>query len=213
MIRPNVKICGITNVADALLAVNLGATQLGFIFANSPRQTSADCVASILEELARCHLRNCVEAIGVFVNAQEAIINTMVEKTGLDTIQIHGDETPADCLLFPFSWYRALRIASVNDVETLADAQLSKWQCPRLLFDAAVPGLYGGSGITVDAAGKEFFIAGGISPDNVAEILTTVQPDGIDVGSGVEESPGKKSVEKLTRLFMEIQSLYGDTTP
>lgn len=218
MNRPLIKICGITCLEDAVFAAKLGATSLGFIFADSPRRVDASRVKTILDGLAALDLRDAVEAVGVFVNEKAADITRALSGSGIDIVQIHGDERPADTLAFSFPWYRALRIESVEDVTRLCPA-LQEYRCSRFLYDAAVPGMYGGTGLTVDrdaaaaaraathALNKQFFIAGGIAPGNVASIIETVQPDGIDVGSGVEEYPGKKSHEKLLRLFTEIDSL------
>ena len=137
----------------------------------------------------------------------------------LSFAQIHGNDSASLTSTFSFPWYRALRIASPADYDRLAPLGGSEWKCPIILADAYVRGIYGGTGmsVSVDAAlyikekvheaGKEFFMAGGITPVNVAEFIETVAPDGIDVASGVEEKPGKKSKEKMENLFKAIQKM------
>jgi len=205
-----VKICGITNIADAELAVRLGADYLGFVFAPSPRQVSPQEAAAILDELAYLRLRDAVKVVGVFVNEGEDVLKEIIWQTGIDQVQLHGDEDPQTVNSYTFSWYKALRVASPGDVTSRS------WQCPRLLIDTRIEGLYGGTGQTVPLdlarrardrikeSGQEFFLAGGITPDNVSRLITAVQPDGIDVSSGIEETKGKKSAGKMKRLFSEI---------
>jgi len=215
-----VKICGLTNYEDTALAVSLGADVIGFIFAQSPRKVAPETVAGLLRALSAKGLRDRVITVGVFVNEKQETIERVLRQTGLDTVQLHGDEKSTDADRYPFNWYKALRISSKEDVDTVVVKE--QWHCSRLLVDAMVAGLYGGTGkkITVDVAryakkrvkdaGKEFFLAGGITPENVYTVLNAVQPDGIDVGSGVEETPGKKSVEKMERLLGEIKRYEND---
>jgi phosphoribosylanthranilate isomerase len=207
-----IKICGITNIEDAELALRLGADYLGFIFAPSPRQVSPQDAAVILDELSRKSLRNTFKAVGVFVNEQEETIKEVIWQTGIDEVQLHGEEDARAANSYTFTWYKALRVASREDVDNV---DIRSWNCPRLLLDTRVDSMYGGTGQTVPldvaryagdrikGAGKEFFLAGGITPDNVSRLIAALQPDGIDVGSGSEESKGKKSAEKMTRLFAE----------
>jgi len=207
-----VKICGLTNYDDAALALELGADILGFVLAPSPRRVEPAQAARILARLRAEGRLAGRETVGVFVNeAPEAMAAAMAE-TGLDFAQVHGDEAPADCAALSFPWYRALRIASPEDAGRASD-----WDCGRILVDALSASGYGGTGLRVDfvaalaardavrEAGKEFFLAGGITPHNVFEIVRSVSPDGIDLSSGVEERPGRKSPDKLEHLFSEIR--------
>lgn len=215
--RLRVKICGITNYEDAASAAFFGATDLGFIMASSPRRVPPERVGLILKQLARDGLRPLVRTVGVFVNEEPRLIHQILRATGLDVAQIHGDETPQATAAFDFPWYRALRIGSVADFDRICPQGGGQWQCPELLVDAAVPGLYGGTGKTVSpeaachardqirAVGKHFLLAGGIRAENVYSILEQTAPDGIDVASGVEEEPGKKSLDLLESLFVEIR--------
>jgi phosphoribosylanthranilate isomerase len=212
--RLKVKICGLTRLEDARLALSLGAAELGFILAPSPRRIEPEALAPLLAELRGGAGPRPFRAIGVFVNEDAAAMRDIMSFAGLDAAQIHGDEDPASLSALPFPWYRALRIGSVHDAQRLLG---EGWDCPRILVDAAARGVYGGSGgsIGIWAAkaaralarekGKEFFLAGGLRPRNVASYIYSVAPDGLDVSSGVEEAPGKKSPEKLEALFREIR--------
>jgi phosphoribosylanthranilate isomerase len=209
-----VKICGLTNYEDARMALELGADCLGFVLAPSPRQVLPDTVGQILSRLRGEGLLKGCETIGVFVNAPADAMAEILYSAGLDTAQIHGDEEPEACAALPFPWYRALRIASEEDARRRIEAG---WKCDRILVDALSDSGYGGTGRCVDlntarasreaahAEGKSFFLAGGITPHNVADIIRTISPEGIDLSSGVEESPGRKSPDKLRRLFEEIR--------
>jgi len=217
-----VKICGITGLEDARLALSLGAAELGFVFAPSPRRVEPTAVREIMatlradRELAALRRASGVggfRAIGVFVNETAARMRAILKEVGLDAAQIHGDERPEACADFDFPWYRALRPAAVGEVRDLVNLG---WNCPRILADAAARGVYGGTGSTlsldvavaardaVRRAGKEFFLAGGIGPANVARTILETEPDGIDLSSGVERAPGSKSAALLRELFSEI---------
>jgi phosphoribosylanthranilate isomerase len=212
--RLKVKICGITSAEDGRMALSLGADELGFVLAPSPRRVDPESIKSILEALRGEGGSPSFRAIGVFVNEEAAAMRDIVSFAGLDAAQIHGDEAPPACAAFGFPWYRALRIGSVDDARRLVAAG---WACPRILVDAASRGLYGGTGASIGTwaalaarvlargQGKEFFVAGGIRPNGVASLVHSLSPDGIDVSSGVEESPGKKSRDKLEALFSEIR--------
>jgi phosphoribosylanthranilate isomerase len=211
-----VKICGLTNYEDAAKAVTLGADYIGFIFAESPRQVIPESVADIIKKLKENKLRDKVKAVGVFVNEEKENIEKIVKQTGIDIVQLHGDETPAAANRYSFPWYKVFRIASKEDVDTQIFPKGYLWQCDRLLVDTKVKCQYGGTGKNIEFIvaryakektkdiGKDFFLAGGITPENVYEILNGIQPDGIDVGSGIEEEKGKKSHQGMELLFEEI---------
>jgi phosphoribosylanthranilate isomerase len=208
-----VKICGITNIEDARLALALGADELGFVLAPSPRRIEPERLKSVLEAVRGEGRTQAFRAVGVFVNEEAGAMRDILSFAGLDAAQVHGDETPSACAALGLPWYRALRIGSVADAERLMAAG---WDCSRILADASSRSLYGGTGVSVGAwaalaaralareLGKEFFLAGGIGPRSVASVIHSISPDGLDVSSGVEESPGKKSREKLEALFGEI---------
>jgi phosphoribosylanthranilate isomerase len=212
--RIKVKICGLTRLEDARLALELGADELGFILAPSPRRVEPEAVRAILAELGGGPGARAFRAIGVFVNEAAATMRDIISFAGLDAAQIHGDEGPGDCAAFDFPWYRALRIGSVHDAHRLVGAG---WDCPRILVDAAARGAYGGTGRSIGTwaakaaaalareRGREFFVAGGVSPRNAASFIFSLSPDGLDVSSGVEEAPGRKSRERLEALFRAVR--------
>ena len=218
-----VKICGITRLEDARLALSLGAAEIGFILAPSPRRVEAPLVRDIISALrddgslaARREALGlpAFRAIGVFVNESPNAMQDVIGAADLDAAQIHGDEEPGVCALFDFPWYRAVRPSTPAEARKLAGAD---WACPRILADASVRGAYGGSGFSLapeiaaaarDAArgaGREFFLAGGLGPSRVAQVILELAPDGIDLSSGVEEAPGRKSAALLGALFEEVR--------
>jgi phosphoribosylanthranilate isomerase len=217
--RIKVKICGITRLEDAKLALALGADEIGFILAPSPRRVEPETVRTILEALkgdGGLHSSRPTPSfgsVGVFVNETSDAMRDIMIFAGLDAAQIHGDETPETCAGFDFPWFRALRINGVDEANRLVGAQ---WRCPRLLVDSAARGMGGGTGDTIGTwaalaagalargAGKGYFVAGGVRPRNVANFIHSLSPDGLDVSSGVEEAPGRKSAGKLEDLFREI---------
>ena len=214
--KMKVKICGITSLKDAEMALALGADELGFVLAPSPRQVEPETVRSILAALEGKGFLS----VGVFVNETADAMRDIIAYSGLDTAQIHGDEDPAACAGFGFPWYRGVRIATVADAMSLVAAG---WDCPRVLVDArarsdtASRGAYGGTGNQIGTwaaiaagaiargLGKEFFVAGGVKPRNVAAFVHSFGPDGLDVSSGVEDAPGKKSRDKLEALFHAVR--------
>jgi phosphoribosylanthranilate isomerase len=212
-----VKICGITNYDDAARAIELGASMIGFIFAQSPRLVSPVDVSNILERLYEKGLLAKVKTAGVFVNESPRVMESIMRDTDLSFAQIHGDDSATLTATYTFPWYRALRIGAEYDFDRIAPEGGAEWKCPIILADAYVKGIYGGTGMSINAdtaryvkekvhaAGKEFFIAGGITPENAAEFVRVVAPDGIDVSSGVESEPGKKSKEKMEKLFAAVK--------
>ena len=210
------KICGITNAKDGELALSLGASELGFVLAPSPRRVEPEALRPIIESLRGSAKLPAFKAVGVFVNEKASAMRDIIDFAGLDLAQIHGDESPADCASFDFPWYKALRIGSVADAERLAGED---WSCRRILVDSLSRSGYGGTGQSIDSRatlaarslaqekGKEFFVAGGINSGNVARFYYSFTPDGIDISSGVEESPGRKSKEKMEAFFAELTKI------
>ncbi len=204
MIR--IKICGITNVRDALIAASAGADYMGFIFSKSPRRITQE-QAGVIER----NIPQDIERVGVFVNEDEAFIRDAVKKAGLSMIQLHGNESPVFCSRFKLPVIKAIRIKSEEQEE--ADEIISEYETDYILLEPFVPGKYGGTGITADwpTAGqivrtfvdKKFFLAGGLNPDNVVSAVDTVRPFAVDAGSGLEDSPGIKSHKKI-RQFIEV---------
>ena len=203
MTAPHVKICGITRLEDAEAALRLGAEFLGLNFyAASPRAIEVAAAARL-----RRRVGDRAQVVGVFVNHAAPEVSRIAAEVGLDLLQFHGDEGPLD--LEPHG-ARAIKVFRVAG--PLPHAELDRY--PRVwgfLFDSSAGSGYGGSGVpwAWDASGalpqgRPAFVAGGIRPDNVAELLARLAPWGIDVGSGVEAAPGRKDPALLERLFEEI---------
>ncbi|MDA1183261.1 MAG: phosphoribosylanthranilate isomerase [Acidobacteria bacterium] len=201
-----VKICGITELSDAVHAVEQGATALGFVFwSRSPRCISPDRAATITAAL-----RPGVQTVGVFVNEAVDEIRLVADQAGLTTIQLHGDEPASYANELDRS---VLRATTVDRIEQVAAA----WPADTIfLMDAADPVLRGGTGRTVDwgraaAAARSWRIvlAGGLTPDNVAEAVDTVRPFGVDVSSGVEDAPGVKNRDKVARFLASARGAGG----
>jgi phosphoribosylanthranilate isomerase len=201
-----VKICGITNAADALAAIDAGANLLGFNFyERSPRHVAPGVVGEI-----RTQLPKKVKAVGLFVNCPPADVITVRNSLKLDVVQLHGDEPPEAVseIASAVPVIKAFRVEPEFPLETLE-------QYPdafAFLFDAANTGQYGGTGRTTDwdvarraALSHRIILAGGLKVENVAAAVRIVRPYGIDVASGVESSPGKKDHGRLRELIQEVR--------
>lgn len=202
-----VKICGLTNLDDALVAAEAGADLLGFIlYPKSPRyvapETIAEIVAGVREAFAlppRC--------VGVFVNASTAQVLATLDRTQLDLAQLHGDESAAEVAALAGRGFKAVRPTSLEAalVAVNAFAQPGVAAGPSLLIDAYTPNAYGGAGQMADWSLAEavaqrvdrLLLAGGLTPENVAEAVRQVNPWGVDVASGVEQAPGRKEHAKV----------------
>jgi phosphoribosylanthranilate isomerase len=210
-----VKICGLTNLDDAVAAADAGADFLGFIFyPPSPRSVAAATARSIVSTLRSRD--GCPTLVGVFVNESAAAMADVLERVGLDLAQLSGEETPnligdPHSPLFGRS-YKALRPGSLVEAEAEAEWFLPPQVAPHhpaLLLDAHHPTLRGGTGVLTDwslAAEMarqipQLMLAGGLTPDNVAAAVTAVAPFAVDVASGVESSPGRKEHEAV-RAFV-----------
>ena len=204
-----VKICGITNLEDAKAAVDLGADALGFnFFPESPRYISPESAAEVINRTPAT-----VWFVGVFVNETRARVEEIASSVGLDTLQFHGDETVEYCS----SWgslriVKAIRVGSSEDFELVHQFNQS---VDHLLFDSRDPGLYGGSGKEISnelLQNKEIasvftssFLAGGLTPQNVADKIDRFSPFGVDVASGVEIAPGKKSFQQMKDFIRAVK--------
>ncbi len=205
--RPLVKVCGITNRDDAELAVRCGADILGFICADSPREVDAAFIESL------CDLD--VLKVAVVVDAGDdkdrfQKVKMLMEKGAIDAIQFHGDESPEACIRLGYPYYKALRLRDEHDV-----SRVKEYRSPRVLIDAYHPMLHGGTGRQldeklVDAVRRSsvLWLAGGITPENVKEVIERYLPELIDVSSGLERSPGRKDPEKMRRFFQTIEGVY-----
>ena len=200
-----VKICGITSLDDALTAVEAGADALGFVFYDqSPRNINPMQAAAIIAKLPPF-----IQMVGLFVNEELEKINWTADYCGLDVVQLHGDETPEDCLEVKRRVIKAFRIHDIVSIEPL-----HKYQVSGYLLDTWCPEAYGGTGKTFNwemaAAARQYgriILAGGLSPDNVIEAVRTVQPYAVDVSSGVESAPGKKDRAKVKEFIRRAKRL------
>jgi phosphoribosylanthranilate isomerase len=205
-----IKICGITRPDQAIEIARLGATALGFILVpSSPRYVTPAAIAAILAKVDRD-----VQYIGVFAAAEPETIVAAVRESGIDRVQLHGDESPEFCarireLLPGIEIIKALR---VKDAATLEKAASYSDSVDTLLLDAYDPRQLGGTGRALDweaiAAFRPplpWFLAGGLTPDNIGDALTRLSPDGIDLSSGVERSPGDKDLAKVASLFDRLR--------
>ena len=195
-----VKICGVTNAADALAAVDAGADALGFMFyAPSPRCVTHERASEIIRELPPF-----VAKVGVFVNPAENEVRQAITECALDTLQFHGEETPEFCQRFGLKVIKAFRIRDAESLRATAAYPAEAW-----LLDSYVAGQLGGTGarfnwdLATEAARRHraVILAGGLTPENAAEAVRKVRPYGLDVSSGVESSPGKKDATKI-RAFI-----------
>jgi len=194
--RVRVKICGITSAADALAAVEAGADAIGLmLFEGSPRAVDFAHAAQIARELPPF-----VSRVGVFVDPKLEFVAEAVRKCLLDTIQLHGSETPEFCEQMPLGVVKAFRIAGPESLSPIPAYATRAW-----LLDAFVAGQPGGTGTTfnwnlavqVKKLGRPIVLAGGLTPLNVAEAVRQVRPYAVDVSSGVELAPGRKDLQKV----------------
>ena len=200
------KICGITRIEDARLAVAAGADAIGLVFyAPSPRAVT---VAQAREILAA--LPPFVTSVGLFVNAPRAEIEAVLREVPLDLLQFHGDETPQDCRDFGRPYIKALRVRPEDDINACcahyADAA-------GILLDTFVPGVPGGTGERFDwslvpaDAPLPLILAGGLDAGNVAEAIAQVRPYAVDVSGGVEASKGIKDATKVQSFVAAVRGI------
>jgi phosphoribosylanthranilate isomerase len=191
-----IKICGITNLEDALAAVDAGADALGFNFYRpSPRYIAPATVREIIAQLPKSVL-----TVGVFVN--EPDLENIAKAANVEALQLHGDESPEQCALLK-SWYviKALAVKNNFDVN-----MVNKFDVNAVMLDTAHKSLRGGTGKVFDwsvarqvnESGVRMFLAGGLSPENVVEAIQTVGPYAVDACSGIEAAPGKKDHQRVT---------------
>jgi phosphoribosylanthranilate isomerase len=219
-----IKICGTTNLEDALTACDAGADALGFVFADSPRRIDPKLAAEIIRKLPEK-----VEKVGVFVNERSGRIREIVKQAALTAVQLHGNESGefaeklfADMQEDRPRLYRALTMSTMFSAAN-ATASL-RAQRAKPLFDALLvdsgSSRGGGTGLTFDWDRAQPFIvglkktgkvivAGGLTPQNVARAIQMFQPWGVDVASGVEAEPGKKDPEKVRALVKAVREADG----
>lgn len=201
--RTRVKICGITNIDDALLAVDAGCDALGFVFyAKSPRAVTPEQAADIISKLPAF-----VTSVALFVNESAEVVKQAIATTAIDLLQFHGDESAEFCSRFSRPYIKALRMKPELDLtaqfETYASSQ-------GILLDAYTPGIPGGTGEMFDWSriptelATKIILAGGLSAENVAEAIAQVSPYAVDVSGGVEASKGIKDSNKMTDFMNEV---------
>ena len=189
---------------DALHAVDAGADALGFIFyPESPRYVAPDTARSIIARLPPF-----TTSVGVFVNEGRDDIQRVIKECGLSLVQLHGDESPADCLGFDRPVIKAIRLRSRDDI-----ARMSEYTVRGFVLDTSVDGTWGGTGKIVDwglardaTRHGPTILAGGLTPDNVGRAVAEVHPFGVDVSSGVEISPGRKDSEKVRQFIVAARN-------
>ncbi len=213
-VNVHVKICGITNLPDALAAMQAGADLLGFVFyARSPRYVEPACAAEIA---AAVRERGRIEFAGVFVDESVERMQAIVRLAGLDYCQLHGNEPLETARALAPRVYPAIRPRGDAEAEHLVE----RWRpivaghAPALIVDAFDAKRFGGTGARADwriatRIAQEFpiLLAGGLNPGNVAEAIRSVRPWGVDVSSGVEKSPGIKDYDLVRQFIAEARSV------
>lgn len=200
-----VKICGITNVDDALSAADLGADALGFIFVtSSPRYITPSAARKIIQALPPF-----VVPVGVVADMTYHEILEVINQTRIGCVQLHGEEMPERLIQYPTPVYKSFRVDSGFDPEILR-----RYKGSAYLLDTKISGELGGTGQTFDweiaVKAKKYgriILAGGLTPGNIIEAARIVQPYAVDVNSGVEERPGKKDHAKLKMLFERLKQM------
>lgn len=197
-----VKICGLQNVEAALYAVENGVDAIGFVFADSKRRISPHKAGQIISALPKE-----VKKVGVFVNPSREEIEEVVSITGIDTVQLHGNETPEFCRSLPYSIIKAFSIESAEDL-----TNIQTYPCEFVLLDGPKGKYYGGNGITFDwnilsqydFEDKKVILAGGLNPENAPSAMET-NAYMLDVSSGVE-TDGQKDLKKIKKFLSAIKN-------
>jgi len=200
-----IKICGIKTIDDALAAIEAGADYLGFNFyPKSVRFIEKDACAEITSVLKNEYPH--IELVGVFVNSSVEDVKDILEDCSLDLAQLHGDETAETLNELEGKAFKAFRgiPENINGFE--------RQDAPAFLVDASVKGLYGGTGVAADWNGAaelakkyQLLLAGGLTPENVADAVRQVKPWGVDVASGVESAPGEKDAAKMKAFVQAVR--------
>jgi phosphoribosylanthranilate isomerase len=211
-----IKICGIKTLIDALAAIEAGADYLGFNFyPKSVRFIEKSACAEITSVLKREHSH--IKLVGVFVNSSVDEVKDILETCSLDLAQLHGDETSEMVASFNGKAFKAIRLSSSESFAPsvfVRESVTESVDSPAMLIDAAVKGVYGGSGVTADwtaaaelAKKYPLLLAGGLTPENVADAVRQVKPWGVDVASGVESAPGEKDAAKMSAFVKAVKRL------
>lgn len=204
--RTRIKFCGITSVEDARSAVSAGADAIGLVFhPDSPRHVSPAQACAIAAAVPAL-----VSVVGLFVNPTSEQVREVLQQVRIDLLQFHGDEGQDFCAGFGRPWMKALRVKPEMDVTgTIANYP----KATAVLLDAWHPQVAGGSGegfdwnlIEASLPRERLVLAGGLDADNVADAITSVRPFAVDVSSGIEEAPGKKSAALMQSFYQAVAS-------
>jgi phosphoribosylanthranilate isomerase len=223
-----VKICGTTNLEDALIAVDAGADAVGFVFyQNSPRNVSVEAAREIIQNLPAG-----VEKVGVFVDLEAERVHEIVLKAGLTTVQLHGARSlesvfgNSSPVVDSVGVEKLIAMIPESELQRESGVGISKRLREKafaVLVDSQVNGESGGTGTKFDWEATRgmvqmlgfvlpVIVAGGLTPSDVAEAMTTFQPFGVDVASGVEASPGKKDPEKVRAFVRAVREIDRKTS-
>ncbi len=201
--RTRVKICGFTQVDEAVDAAELGVDAIGLVFyPPSPRYVSIEQATKIVKALPAF-----VTIVALFVDEKESQIKQVINNVSIDCIQFHGDEKPVDCRIYNKPYMKAIRMQPGLDVLEIANQY---HDASALLLDAYHPGIKGGSGSQFDwelipkNCSRPIILAGGLQVGNVKQAVQSVRPYALDVSSGVEKTKGVKDVAKMTAFIQEI---------
>ena len=204
---PKIKICGITNIKDALKACEYGADALGFVFSKSPRMIGIKAAAKIITELPLF-----VAKVGVFVNAEKNDVLEAIKVCKLDAVQFHGEEDDKYCAFFKkySKIIKSFRIKDKTSIKTLKNYN----NIDAFLFDSYTKNIYGGTGKTFPHKiisklhlKKPIIIAGGINEENFRKIIYLLNPFALDISSSIELRPGKKSIKLLKNMIKAVKSM------
>ena len=204
--RVKVKICGITNLEDALCAQEAGADFLGFVFAESPRRIEPEKAKEIIENISQP-----VQVTALFVNEKKDVVDSVIATLGrVDLLQFHGEETPEYCGYFTDK--KIIKAFRIKGEESISQIQGFN-SVDFVLLDSYSEKAYGGTGkgfdLNLALKAKEFdiplFLSGGLNPDNVEKAILKVRPFCVDVSSGVEKNPGKKDHALVRRFINNVK--------
>lgn len=213
--KTRIKVCGLTNLGDALAARELGAFALGFIFAESRRRVSPTVAKEIVDQLRKSNFQT-PQMIGVFVDENlETVLSTVIE-VGLSGVQLHGNESPEYVSSLRKARPTLFIIKAITiTAEGFTQSPHAFEDCDCLLFDSDESrdsdrprSLVQWQRLRGLGKEKSYFIAGGLRTDNLASLLTTLAPYGVDVASGIESGPGKKDLSEMKKFFAVVGELY-----
>ena len=201
-----VKICGITSIEQALMVQQAGADALGLVIYNkSPRYVDIKKAAEI-----RVAIKSPAMAVALLVNASENTVAQVIDEVRPDLLQFHGDESADFCHQFNYPFIRAVRMRPGLDI----DAEVAAYQAQGgFLFDAWSDDLYGGTGHSFDwsrlptSRDYPLILAGGLTPDNVAQAVQLIGPNMVDVSGGVESAPGIKDQNRVERFIANAKKI------